>query len=372
MSLCFLALPAFLIWLVILILPWRPWSIRESLDADPSYIHDLSDITVLIPARNEAEVIGEALHALLEQDKNLKIILINDQSSDDTISVAKQTGLENLKIIDGQPLPDGWSGKLWALTQGQIQVKTPYILLLDADIKLKPGTAASLLKKMEEEQIDLVSLMAFLRMQNFWEKLLMPAFIYFFKLLYPFHLSNSSKSSVAAAAGGCILIKRSALDSIGGFETLKNELIDDCALAQKIKNNGGKTWIGLTHSAISLRHYKNLYAIWDMVARTAFIQLRYSIVLLFLCTLLMVITFLFPILALFSPVIWSKVIAMTTLIIMFFTYLPTLKYYSLDYLWGFCLPMIGLMYLLMTWSSAYRHIFSSGSNWKDRHYAILE
>ena len=174
MDVSVLALPAFLIWFIILILPWRPWRIRESLDADPSYIHDLSDITVLIPARNEAEVIGETLHALFEQDKNLKIILINDLSSDDTISVAKQTGLENLKIIDGQPLPDGWSGKLWALAQGQLQVKTPYILLLDADIKLKPGTAASLLKKMQEEQIDLVSLMAFLRMQNFWEKLLIP------------------------------------------------------------------------------------------------------------------------------------------------------------------------------------------------------
>ena len=113
MSLCFLALPAFLIWLVILILPWRPWRIRESLDADPSYIHDLSDITVLIPARNEAEVIGETLNALLQQDKNLNVILINDQSADDTVSIAKHTRLENLKIIDGQPLPDGWSGKLY-------------------------------------------------------------------------------------------------------------------------------------------------------------------------------------------------------------------------------------------------------------------
>jgi len=372
MSLCFLALPAFLIWLIILYLPWRPWGTQESLDANPSCKHDLSNITVLMPARNEAIVISETLIALLQQDKNLKVILIDDQSADDTVSIAKHTRLENLKIIDGQPLPDGWSGKLWALEQGRMQVNTPYILLLDADIKLKPGTAASLIKKMEEEQLDMVSLMPFLKMQNFWEKLLMPAFIYFFKLLYPFHLSNSSTSSVAAAAGGCILIKHSALESIGGFETLKSKLIDDCALAQKIKNNGGKIWIGLTHSAISLRCYKDLHTIWHMVARTAFTQLRYSMILLLLCALLMVITFLFPILALFSMAIWSKVIAMTTLIIMLITYLPTLKYYSLNYLWGLCLPMIGIMYLLMTWSSAYRHIFNSGSNWKDRYYAIPE
>ncbi len=367
-----LLVPAFIIWLIILVLPWRPWSTRESLDADPEIKQDLSDITVLIPARDEEEVIGETLSALMTQGKNLKIILIDDHSCDKTARIARHSGLVNLKIIEGQSLPEGWSGKLWALEQGRKQVKTSNILLLDADIKLKPGTIATLLNKMEKEKLDLISLMAFLRMEKFWEKLLMPAFIYFFKLLYPFSLSNTPTSSVAAAAGGCILIKRSALESAGGFASIKNNLIDDCTLAETIKKNGGKIWLGLTHSAMSLRDYNNLRTIWDMVARTAYTQLKYSILLLLGCTLIMVIAFIFPIIALFSSGIWTKIIAMTTLASMLITYLPTLKYYSLNFSWSLYLPLIGVMYLLMTWSSAYRHIFGGGSIWKDRNYGIHE
>ena len=364
-----LALPAFLIWLTILILPWRPWSTKENLDANPELKLDLSDITVLIPARNEQDVIGDTLNALSQQGKELKIIVVDDQSSDDTIKVIKQLKLNNLKIINGQPVPDGWSGKIWALEQGHSFVDTHYILLLDADIKLQAGTITSMLYKLKQEKLDLVSLMALLSMQGFWEKLLLPAFIYFFKLLYPFQVSNSSLRWVAAAAGGCILTKRSALESISGFKSLQQSLIDDCALAKKIKNNGGKIWIGLTHSAISLRRYESLQKIWDMVARTAFTQLRYSLLLLLLCTLIMVISFVFPLMVLMSPVTWDMVIALITLIIMYITYIPVLKYYSLNYLWGCFLPVIGMLYLIMTWSSAWRHLFTGGPSWKDRTYS---
>lgn len=370
------ALPGLFIWSLVLCLPWRPWSTRESLNAitDNSNKPDLSQITVLIPARNEAEVIAETLAALKLQDESLKIVLIDDQSDDDTSDIASQAGLHNLKVITGQPLPDGWSGKLWALEQGRKHVDTDTILLLDADITLAPGTLASLLQKLNSEQLDLVSLMAFLRMKSFWEIFLMPAFIYFFKLLYPFQLSNASSDRllskyVAAAAGGCILVRRGMLDKIGGFNTLKDALIDDCTLARKIKTNGGRIWVGLTHSALSHRQYNSLQTIWDMVARTAYTQLRYSPILLLLCTLTMLIVFVFPLVSLFLPGLTFKLIGLLTILIMVVTYLPILKFYGRHPAWSITLPLIGVLYLLMTWTSALRHISGSGSSWKQRQYS---
>jgi hopene-associated glycosyltransferase HpnB len=369
------ALPGLFIWSLILCLPWRPWSTREFFEAitDGSSKPVLSQITVLIPARNEAKVIAETLAALKLQDESLKIVLIDDQSDDDTSDIASQAGLNNLKIITGQPLPDGWTGKLWALEQGRKHVDTDTILLLDADITLAPETIASLLQKLTSEQLDLVSLMAFLRMKSFWEIFLMPAFIYFFKLLYPFQLSNASSDRllskyVAAAAGGCILVRRDMLDKIGGFNALKDALIDDCTLARKIKANGGRTWVGLTHSALSHRQYNSLQTIWDMVARTAYTQLRYSPILLLLCTLTMLIVFVFPLVSLFLPGLTTKLIALLTILIMVATYLPILKFYGRHPAWSITLPLIGILYLLMTWTSALRHISGSGSSWKQRQY----
>ena len=198
------------LWLVILLLPWRPWSVKEILDAEPSDFTEKqqgnsNDITVLIPARNESEVIKETLSSLTDQTPDLEIILIDDQSTDNTIELARSLSLQNLQIINGTDLPEGWSGKLWALEQGYREVNTALILLLDADIILKPGTVQALINRLEMDELDLISLMARLRMKNFWEKLLMPAFIYFFKLLYPFRLSNNGHPRIAAAAGGCIL-----------------------------------------------------------------------------------------------------------------------------------------------------------------------
>ncbi|MEE8234145.1 MAG: glycosyltransferase [Gammaproteobacteria bacterium] len=371
-----LALPGLIIWSLVLCLPWRPRSTRESLDAEINETHNLnlSQITVLIPARNEAEVIGKTLASLKTQDESLKIILINDQSNDDTSNIALRAELKSLNIISGEPLPDGWSGKLWALEQGRKKVDTEYILLLDADISLAPGTLASLLQKLKSERLDLVSLMAFLRMSSFWEILLLPAFIYFFKLLYPFHLSNASSNKifskyVAAAAGGCILIRRNALEQIDGFNSLKDSLIDDCSLARKIKTDGGRIWIGLTHSAVSHRQYDTLQTIWNMVARTAYTQLHYSPLLLAVCTLMMLAVFVLPLISIFLPGLTVKVIALLTLLIMIVTYLPTLKFYGRHPVWGFALPFIGIIYLLMTWTSALRHMSGSGSSWKQRQYS---
>jgi hopene-associated glycosyltransferase HpnB len=221
---------------------------------------------------------------------------------------------------------------------------------------------------MQERDVQLISLMAELRMDTFWEKLLMPAFIYFFKLLYPFRLSNTGTSRVAAAAGGCILLETRLLHEIGGFDSLRGELIDDCALARRIKTLGYKTWIGLTHSVRSIRPYEKLRTIWEMVARTAFTQLHYSGLLLALCTAIMVLSFVVPGLGLFLPSGMAKFFSALGLAIMILCYLPTLKFYGLPGRWALALPLIGILYLAMTWTSAMRYWLGGGSHWKGRSY----
>lgn len=362
-----LVYPGLVIWSGILLLPWRPWSTRESFNADPAQRKDLSGVTVLIPARNEAQIITHTLEALQQQGSNLNVVVIDDNSTDDTRSVVQRSSMANLTVIGGETLPPGWSGKLWALEQGRRIAQTPNILLLDADILLQPGTIPGLLEKMQRDGLQMVSLMAWLRMVSLWEKLLMPAFIFFFKLLYPFHLANSDSRIIAAAAGGCILISSDSLSGIGGFAALKSELIDDCALARRIKNSGGRTWIGLTHAAISRREYNNLGSVWKMVARTAFTQLHHSAFLLGVCTLAMVCAFVLPILSL-TGTGYSFCFSLFTLALMAAGYLPTLKFYGLGWYWALLLPIIGIIYLLMTWDSAIRHWRGTGATWKDRSY----
>lgn len=358
------------IWLTILLLPWRPWSTNEVLDvSSPLPEVDLGDITVLIPARNEAETIKATLPALTAQGRGLNIILIDDQSSDGTGQVARKAVDENLLIIKGKSLPSGWTGKLWALEQGRSHIRTSFTLLLDADIEPLPGIIGELKRAMQERDVQLISLMAELRMDTFWEKLLMPAFIYFFKLLYPFRLSNTGTSRVAAAAGGCILLETRLLHEIGGFDSLRGELIDDCALARRIKTLGYKTWIGLTHSVRSIRPYEKLRTIWEMVARTAFTQLHYSGLLLALCTAIMVLSFVVPGLGLFLPSGMAKFFSALGLAIMILCYLPTLKFYGLPGRWALALPLIGIFYLAMTWTSAMRYWLGGGSHWKGRAYS---
>lgn len=366
-----LILASLILWLVILVLPWRPWSVVETLDAElngsVANLRQLENpsITALIPARNEADVIKVSLFSLADQIPSLKIILIDDQSTDETVRLAESLALENLEILRGEPLPDDWSGKLWALEQGLQVSNSDLILLLDADIALKPHTLERLLQKMEAEKLDFISLMAHLRMENFWEKLLMPAFIYFFKLLYPFKLSNQGHPLVAAAAGGCVLLKRNVLEDIGGFTALKSALIDDCTLARKFREQGKSTWIGLTHSAVSLRPYDRLSDTWNMVARTAYTQLHYSALLLVLCTILMILAYLIPLIGLFI----APSVASFTLLVMFATYLPVILYYNLNPFWMLGLPLAGFLYLLMTGTSAYRYYVGERSNWKGRSYS---
>ena len=367
-----LVVPGCAIWSAILLLPWRPWSTQPSFDAQtPIAAPDLRDVTVLIPARNEKAGIGKTLQSLANQGQNLRIVMVDDQSTDGTAEAARQCGLPGLGIVSGDALPPGWTGKLWAQEQGLRHVESSFVLQLDADIELLPGTIAGLRELMESRNLGLVSLMARLSMDGPWERALMPAFVYFFRLLYPFQLSNSHSRLVAAAAGGCILMRTDILREMGGFGALKGELIDDCALARAVKKLGHQTWVGLTHSAISNRPYRELGSVWEMVARTAFTQLRHSTLLLLFCTVIMLAAFVLPVLALGQSGT-TQIVGVVTLILMTMSYIPTLRYYDIPSIWSLTLPLAGVLYLLMTWTSAWRQWVGAGARWKERRYPKLE
>ena len=361
-----------LIWIIILLLPSRPYSTRESLEILPAESVNVPEVTVLIPARNEASTIIKSLSSLKDNDLELRVILIDDQSDDNTVQLASSIEMKNLVILPGTQLPSGWSGKLWALEQGLKYVDTDYLLLLDADIILKPGLITRLLHTAKKNDLKLVSLMAHLRMVAFWEKLLMPAFVFFFKLIYPFHLSNLPSSKIAAAAGGCVLLETKIIKELGGFKSIKNALIDDCSLAKKIKQNGYRTWLGLTHSAISIRHYDKLSIIWKMISRTAYTQLNYSLSLLLLCVILMIITFVIPYVAILQTQPIIIIIGLATLCIQTICYLPILEYYSINRIYALLLPLAAMFYLLFTLSSAYSYYFDKGAIWKERYYKKLK
>jgi hopene-associated glycosyltransferase HpnB len=365
--------PGAVLWLIILLLPWRPWSTRERLESGPSYQPaDLSNITVLIPARNEAEGIGRTLTALVRQGPGLEIVVINDQSEDDTAGAARAAGPAGMRVIEGETLPDGWTGKLWALEQGLTKINTKYTLLLDADIEVRDGIVGRMFELLRTRDVKMVSLMATLSMVGLWEKLLMPSFIYFFKLLYPFHLANSSSSRVAAAAGGTVLIETGVLREIGGFAALKDELIDDCALAAKVKAAGHGTWVGLSHSVVSHRRYPTLRSIWNMVARTAYTQLQYSPAILVGCVLALLWTFVLPLAGLFAPDPMARTAAIVAGVTAAMTYLPTLIYYRRSPAWALMLPIVGALFLAMTVDSAYRFSRGIRSEWRGRVYATEE
>jgi hopene-associated glycosyltransferase HpnB len=358
-----------LCWWLLIFLPWRPWSTREKIEVEEVFQNRdilLQDITILIPARNEGSYIQQTLRGVYAQGKDVQVIVIDDQSVDDTAQRAKQYSAQ---VIPGIPPPSGWSGKLWALEQGLKLIKTPYVLLLDADIALMPGIVIKLQRKMRDENFALVSLMAEPPMKNFVECLLMPAFILFFKLLYPFKLANEPTSRIAAAAGGCILVETQALHAVGAFANLRDALIDDCALAMHIKRAGFRTWLGLSRAARSHRGYQTLKSIWEMVARTAYTQLKYSLKLLAACTGIMIAMFwVAPLAFLWLPTQEVYFISALAWIAMLFVYIPILVYYQRSPFWGLALPVIGTLYLAMTWTSALRYWRGERASWKDRRY----
>jgi hopene-associated glycosyltransferase HpnB len=370
---------ALLAWLCVLAAPHQPHRVRERLEAEPELdgIADLSSVTALIPARDEAGLIGRTVAALALQGRGLEIVVVDDQSSDDTRGAAARAAPSSvrLRVVDGRPLSDGWAGKPWALEQGLAVVDRPHVLLLDADIELTPRTVPALLEKLRDGDATLVSLMAELHCETFWERLLSPAFVFFFKLLYPFARSNDVAKKTAAAAGGCILVRTDALREIGGFAAIRGALIDDCTLAAALKRHRPPIWIGLTHSVRSLRVYASLDDFWGMVARSAFTQLRYSPWWLLLATALMLVTLLAPLaglvvaaaagdlrLALTAGAAWLALAA---------AYWPVVSFYRLPAPWALTLPAAAALFLAMTWSSAVRYWRGTRASWKARDYGRL-
>jgi len=371
-------------WLYLLLGHGRFWLCSERLPAGPlAEPAQWPAVAAVVPARNEEDTIAAVLGSLLAQDYPgpLSVTLVDDRSTDATRSRAEAIppGRTALTILEAEPLPAGWSGKLWALHQGiaraaREQADIEYIFLSDADIAHEPGKLRKLVSKAEGERCDLVSLMARLNCETLWERLLIPAFVFFFQKLYPFPLANSDRSGVAAAAGGCALIRRSALERIGGIAAIRGALIDDCSLARAVKRSGGRLWLGLADSTRSLRMYRDLEPIWMMVARSAFTQLRYSTLLLIGTVLGMALVYLLPPLALLMAALHgdapAALLAGGAWLLMTAAYLPTVRYYRRPPVVALTLPLAALLYLGMTLDSARRHWWGSGSRWKGRDYGM--
>jgi hopene-associated glycosyltransferase HpnB len=361
------AYSASIVWCLALMLPSRPFGMRERLEPSKPDVADLDDITVLIPARNEATTIQRTLVAVGDQRGAAPVVIVDDQSTDATARVARET-LNTATVVTGEPPPPGWIGKVWALEQGLRTVQTPFVLLLDADIELRPGIIAALKNKAVHERLAMVSLLANLNTQRFWERILVPAYVYFFKFMYPFALVNSVSSRTAAAAGGCILIRREVLEEIGGFASLKSAIIDDCTLAKQVKAAGHGIWLGVSKSVISHREYANWVDILNLVTRSAFAELKFSTMRLLLCTLAMLWLFIcLPlVLLIYSGV--PAYIAAAGMLAMFMTYVPVLRFYKLWAGRALTLPLVALLYLAMTWHSAVRYWFGTRTVWKGRCY----
>jgi hopene-associated glycosyltransferase HpnB len=378
-----------IIWIFLLLFWGQFWQADQRLELNNIDLPSYPSICAIIPARNEADVLPVSLKSLLNQDYlgQFSIILIDDQSTDKTAEVAQEIAnhlnqSDRLNIISGQPLPVGWSGKLWAMEQGIQAAKSQglspdYFLFTDADIEHHSTNLKELVTKSEKENLALTSLMVLLRCDSFWEKFLIPAFVFFFQKLYPFPWVNNPQKKMAAAAGGCILLRRDRLEEIGSIPSLREALIDDCTLAQKIKGlstpeNPKAIWLGLTEKTKSLRPYDSLDTIWNMIARTAYTQLNYSLLLLLGTILGMSLVYLAaPVILLLGFYLESRnliIVSSLTWVLMAIAYLPTLRLYKLSPLWSLSLPIIALFYNLMTIDSAVRHWRGKGGGWKGRVY----
>lgn len=337
-------------------------------------------VVAVIPARNEEETIGAviAAHAASDYRGAFSVILVDDHSTDETSARAAAASEGALEVIGAPPLPQGWTGKLWAVNAGLARARetapgAKYVLLTDADIVLAPATLTRLVAQAEDTGAALTSLMARLDGRGFWGRLLIPAFVYFFQKLYPFHVVNDPSKKLAAAAGGCMLIRRDALDAIGGVNAIRGRLIDDCALADEIKRSGRIIWLGLAKDeAISLRDNRSLSSVWSMVARSAFAQINRSWALLAGTVAGMIFIYLAaPAIALSFPLHQNAAAATVSVAAwaaMAATYLPTARIYDQAPWKTFFLPAAAFLYTLMTLTSAIDHARGKGGAWKGRAY----
>jgi hopene-associated glycosyltransferase HpnB len=354
-------------------------------------------VVAVIPARNEAAVLPGTLPTLLAQEYSgrFTVLLVDDESTDGTAEVAAGLGRQAraeaaggparqraLRVLHGEPVPPGWAGKVWAMAQGaRAAGDADYLLFTDADIAYEPGTLTALVRAAEAADLVLVSQMALLRADTPAERLLVPAFVYFFAMLYPFRRVNRRRGRTAAAAGGCMLVRHEALDAAGGLDQIRSARIDDVALGRLLKRSkAGGCWLGFTTQVTSRRPYPGLAEVWDMVARSAYTQLRYSPAALAWTVAGLAWLYLLPVAATTAGLAlltsgsgsardqagWLAVAGVAAWAVMCVTYLPVLRLYRLSPLRAPGLPVVASLYAAMTISSARRHYAGRGGEWKGR------
>jgi hopene-associated glycosyltransferase HpnB len=387
-TICALATASALAWLYLLVGHGGYWRTSPRLPPSPRAPLPLPAVTAVIPARNEAGILPACLPSLLGQEYEgpLSFVLVDDDSSDDTAKVATSLGADHdreLDVVTARPTPAGWAGKVWAMAEGlrAVSQDADYILFTDADIAYRPGTLRKLALAASGEDYAIVSQMALLRTGSRWEKLLIPAFVYFFAQLYPFSRVSRPRSRTAAAAGGCMLVKADALTKAGGLKAIRGARIDDVALGRLLKRAGGRCWLGLSTDVVSMRPYDRLADIWDMIARSAYTQLRHSVALTAGTVVGLAWLYLLPPAAVVAGLVllalgpataatgtaaWLTAAGLAGWLGMSITYLPMLRLYRLSALRAPTLPLIAAMYAAMTADSARRHLRGRGGEWKGR------
>ena len=374
-SLYGIAVAPVLIWLYLLIGRGQFWRVaaHQAPDLRPT---DPRQVAVVIPARNEADVIGAAVTSLASQAFNglTHLIVVDDGSTDGTAEAAQAAArtagaLPRFTLLRAAAPPAGWTGKLWALSQGVAaasKLGADYLLFSDADTRHAPTSVSSLVATAETQGRDLVSHMVRLSTATCAERLLIPAFVFFFFKLYPPAWVADPRRRLAAAAGGCLLIRPAALTRAGGLEAIRSQIIDDCALARAVKDSGGRVLLQLAAHTRSLRRYGSTGEIGAMISRTAFAQLRHSYLLLAATLAGLFLTYLLPAALLFSLDPVASSLGLVALLLMSLCYLPMVRFYRLSPLWSLCLPLIATFYAGAVIHSAWRYARGSGGRWKGR------
>ena len=361
-----------LIWLGLIFAHGQFWRARVSDRGMPPVPQLWPTVAAIVPARNEADVITRSIGSLLEQDYpgEFRVILVDDNSSDGTADAARALNDARLVILNGAPLPAGWTGKLWALSQGIAAAERPeFLWLTDADIEHAPDTLRALVSRAEDGGLQLVSLMARLHCATWAERMLVPAFVFFFQMLYPFERVNRPKG-IGGAAGGCMLVRRTALERAGGIAAIRNALIDDCTFGALIKRHG-RIWLGLTDRSRSIRPYRDIGSIAAMISRSAYAQLGYSPLMLIGTLLGLFLVFGAPPLLTLTGSGAGRTMAAVAWALMALSFQPMLRFYHRSPLYGVALPLIGAFYAGCTLLSAWQHHRGRGGMWKGRAQAAM-
>jgi hopene-associated glycosyltransferase HpnB len=353
------------VWIYLVFAHYGFWRSRPEIS--PAAPSEFPDVDIIVPARDESETIAAAIGSLLAQDYpgRFRVILVDDNSSDNTSELAGSA--PNLEVIRLYSKPPGWSGKLWALSQGAAASHATLLLFTDADITHDPRHLSALVAQLLQARLDMVSEMVRLNCESLAERALVPAFVYFFQMLYPFEAVNDPAAKAAAAAGGTVLIRHETLERIGGIEAIKSALIDDVALATAVKRDG-RIFLGHSCLATSIRSYPAFGDIWRMISRTAFTQLNYSVLLLAVTVLGLTMVWIVPPFAALLGHGWSAAFGAAACALGAISFLPTLARYRRNRLWVLALPLIALFYVAATVGSAINFWRGKGANWKNRAY----